>query len=101
MAERSQWARLCILGVAGSIGAFAAALAASNGSEAASTRVKFACARDYYAHCRAFDPKSSEVRACMRAAGEKLSTRCVNALVAEGEVSPKEVAQRNEAAGRR
>lgn len=100
MAERSQWARSSFSIVAVGTAVCAVALAASSGSEASSARVKFACARDYYAHCRAFDPNSPEVRSCMRAAGEKLSTRCVNALLAEGEVSPKEVAQRSEAAGR-
>jgi hypothetical protein len=30
----------------------------------------------------------------MRAAGEKLSTRCLNALIADGEVTQEEVARR-------
>jgi hypothetical protein len=61
---------------------------------AVSARVKFACARDYYAHCSKFAPDSPETRRCMRSAGDSLSPRCVNALVAEGEVSTKEVTER-------
>ncbi len=69
-------------------------------ANAVSTRVKFACAKDFYANCRSFEPNSDEARACMRSAGQRLSPRCVNALIAAGEVSAKEVAQRSEAAGR-
>jgi hypothetical protein len=56
--------------------------------------VKLACSRDYYALCSQFRSDSPEVRQCMRAAGEKLSPRCINALVQAGEVSPAEVASR-------
>ena len=66
-------------------------LAATDAS-AVSGRVKLACARDYYAHCSKFSPNSPEVRACMRSVGDGLSPRCLNALVAEGEVSTKEIA---------
>ena len=51
-----------------------------------------ACAKDYMTHCRKFSPGSAEVRKCMRAVGDHLSVRCVNALKAAGEVSEKEVA---------
>jgi len=60
---------------------------------ALSTRVKLACAKDYFAHCRQHAPGSPGVRICMRAVGNNLSPRCVNALMAAGEVSEKEVAQ--------
>jgi hypothetical protein len=63
-------------------------------ASAASSRVKLACARDYYAHCSKFSPNSPETRACMRAVGDGLSKRCVDALVADGEVSSKEVSDR-------
>ena len=63
-------------------------------ANAVSTRVKFACARDYMANCRAFKPDTPEVRSCMNKAGPKLSSRCVNALVAAGEVSKAEVSRR-------
>lgn len=62
-------------------------------ASAVSTRVKLACAKDYYAHCSKHAPGSPEVRSCMRAVGDNLSDRCVKALVAEGEVSEKEVAE--------
>ena len=58
---------------------------------AVSVRVRVACAKDYFAHCSQFPPNSPEVRRCMRSAGTALSPRCVSALVADGEVSSKEV----------
>lgn len=61
---------------------------------AVSARVKVACASDYFAYCRAHAVGSPGVRQCMRSAGPKLSKRCINALVASGEVSASEVAKR-------
>lgn len=63
-------------------------------ANAVSLRVKLACSRDYYALCSQFSSDSPEVRQCMRAAGEKLSPRCLNALVQAGEVSQEEIAHR-------
>lgn len=63
-------------------------------ASAVSLRVKFACAHDYRALCSQYASDSPEVRQCMRAAGEKLSERCLNALIAEGEVSQEEVSRR-------
>ena len=65
----------------------------ATGANAASTRVKLACANDYFAHCSKFSPNSQQTRDCMREIGENLSKRCVNALVADGEVSDREVAE--------
>lgn len=63
-------------------------LAASvNEASATSLAVKMACASDYYAHCSQHDPDSPGVRKCMRSVGRNLSSRCINALVAAGEVS--------------
>ena len=66
----------------------------SSQASALSMSVQLACASDYYAHCSSHDPFGSGVKACMRANGLKLSTRCVNALVAAGEVSKSEVERR-------
>ena len=63
-------------------------------ADAVSLRVKMACSRDYYALCSQYRSDSPEVRHCMRAAGEKLSSRCINALVQAGEVSQAEVTSR-------
>jgi hypothetical protein len=63
-------------------------------ASAVSLHVKLACSRDYYAFCSQFASDSPEVRQCMRAAGEKLSSRCINALVDAGEVNPTEVSRR-------
>ncbi|MFT3733203.1 MAG: hypothetical protein QM780_17590 [Hyphomicrobium sp.] len=64
-------------------------------ANAVSLHVKLACANDYYAYCSQFASGSPETRACMRAVGEKLSSRCINALVDAGEVSPSEIARRS------
>lgn len=63
-------------------------------ASAVSLRVKLACSRDYHALCSQYASDSPEVRQCMRAAGEKLSERCLNALIADGEVSQEEVSRR-------
>lgn len=81
-------------------GALMAAVAAlacgvcTTGAGAVSLRVKLACSSDYHALCSQYPSNSPEVRQCMRAAGEKLSSRCLNALIAAGEVSEEEVARR-------
>ncbi|MBA2126507.1 hypothetical protein DLM45_09775 [Hyphomicrobium methylovorum] len=63
-------------------------------SQAVSLRVKLACSSDYRAHCSRFPSDSAEVRQCMRAAGERLSPRCLQALISAGEVTEAEVAAR-------
>jgi hypothetical protein len=70
----------------------------ANDAFAVSLSVQLACATDYYAHCSAYSPDSPQVRSCMRSVGNGLSKRCVNALVAAGEVSAGEVARRHGAA---
>lgn len=76
------------------LAALAATAASVNEAGAVSARVKVACASDYFAYCRDHAVGSPGLRQCMRAAGPKLSKRCVNALVSDGEVSPEEVARR-------
>ena len=71
----------------------------STQASAASLAVQLACATDYYAYCSKHDPDGPGVRACMNAAGPKLSNRCINALVSAGEVSKAEV-ERRAAAGK-
>lgn len=73
------------------IGAFALPISPA---EAVSGRVKVACLNDYFAHCSNHAVGSPGLRQCMRAAGPALSSRCVNALVADGEVSKSEVERR-------
>jgi hypothetical protein len=73
-----------------------AALSATQAS-AASLTVQLACAADYYAYCSKHDSEGPGVRQCMRANGEKLSSRCLNALIGAGEVSKAEVERRSAA----
>lgn len=67
-------------------------------AKALSPAVKIACLSDYLANCSAHSVDSPGVRKCMRAVGRRLSTRCINALVAAGEVSKAEVSRRTTAA---
>lgn len=62
----------------------------STSSSAFSLQLELACASDYYAYCSKYDPSSAQTRTCMRVNGEQLSKRCVNALVAAGEISKSE-----------
>ena len=77
--------------------AFGGMLIAPEDANALSLRVKMACAADYYKHCSAYSPGSSEVRQCMRSVGAGLSRGCVDALVSAGEVSKAEVQRRRSA----
>lgn len=63
-------------------------------ASAQSLAVQLACASDYYTYCSRHDPDSTGARSCMRSNGNKLSQRCVNALIAAGEVSKAEVSRR-------
>lgn len=77
--------------IAKTIIAAAALVALSGNASALSLSVKLACASDYYSYCSQHSPSSPGVRGCMRAAGPKLSNRCVTALIGAGEVSKVEV----------
>ena len=59
------------------------------------SRVRSACERDYLIYCSRHDPDGPGVRRCMRTIGERLSSACLNALVAAGEVSKREIAKRS------
>lgn len=59
-----------------------------------SKRVQQACANDYHAQCGEYGVETEALRLCMNKAGERLSKTCVNALVADGQVSGAEVERR-------
>ena len=63
-------------------------------ADAFSASVEAACAGDYFSYCSAHPVEGKSVTRCMRANGHRLSKRCVNALVAAGEVSKREVSSR-------
>lgn len=65
----------------------------SQSAHAVSSNVKNACKNDYFSFCAAHPVGSKALRKCMRAAGKKLSNRCVKALVAAGEVSKSDMAR--------
>ena len=53
---------------------------------AVSLAVKIACRDDYFAHCSMHAVGSPGLRQCMRDVGPRLSTQCISALIASGEV---------------
>lgn len=74
--------------------AVAAFLLNAGPAVAVSSSVKSACASDYLSYCSQHPLETRALRQCMRAAGPRLSKRCVSALVAAGEVSKSEVNRR-------
>lgn len=69
---------------------------AATAAQAASARVRDACASDYLAYCSQHPEEGPAVRKCMDANGPKLSKRCVDALISDGEVSKAEVERRRQ-----
>lgn len=64
-------------------------------ASAVGMRTKMACVGDYLSYCSQHQVGSPALRQCMSAAGPKLSKSCVNALIADGEVSKSEVERRS------
>lgn len=60
-----------------------------------SLSLQLACANDYYAYCSRHDPDGPATRTCMRANGPRLSQRCIDALVAAGRVTRREISRRS------
>lgn len=75
-----------------------ACLLAPVSASAYSEKVRRLCANDYMDNCHTHRLGTPELTACMRKAGAKLTPSCVNALIEDGQVSAKEVAQRKAAA---
>ncbi len=73
------------------IGPFAVASQA----HAVSPAVQQACMNDYFRFCSHVDVGSRSLRRCMASKGPRLSRRCVNALVAAGEVSHRVIKRRS------
>jgi hypothetical protein len=84
-----------ITGACLGLGALVLPMTAANAVDA---RVRSACTGDYLSYCSQHDPDGKDVRRCMRSNGPKLSSSCLNALVAAGEVSKKDVRRRSASA---
>ncbi len=65
------------------------ALMTADGAVAYSARVKSACKSDFYKFCPSYKVDSPQLRACMRAAGGNISSRCIDALADSGEIARK------------
>lgn len=61
-------------------------IAVASAANAYTARVNSACERDYYRFCAKYSIGTPELRSCMLASRRALSSRCVNALIAAGEV---------------
>jgi hypothetical protein len=81
----------CLVAIAILFGALAVSATEAG---AVSIRSKLACLSDFRAYCKSHKVGSKELRQCMNANGPKLSKKCINALVADGEISAAEVARR-------
>ncbi|MEG6507926.1 hypothetical protein V6C03_02980 [Methyloligella sp. 2.7D] len=57
-------------------------------ANAVTDRQKRDCRTEYNKYCSAYDVESQGLRACMRKVRFQLSDRCIDALVAGGEVTP-------------
>ncbi|MFA5901219.1 MAG: hypothetical protein WC829_19125 [Hyphomicrobium sp.] len=66
--------------------ALTALAALGSAANAYSSRVNSACERDYYRFCAKYSIGTPELRSCMMGSRRSLSRRCVDALVAAGEV---------------
>ena len=71
-------------------------LLSASGASAIGFLTQMSCASDYYAYCSQFQVGSQELRVCMRRVGPKLSKSCLNALIADGEVSKAEVEKKRQ-----
>jgi hypothetical protein len=93
--KANQIAARLIAGACLGLGTLLVSMTAANAVDA---RVRSACTGDYLNYCSQHDPDGKDVRRCMRSNGPKLSSTCLNALVAAGEVSKKEVRRRSASA---
>jgi hypothetical protein len=82
---------------ASAMGAWLASPAEAAKTYRYSEGVQRACANDYRAHCGDYGIETQALRICMNKAGQQLSHGCVNALVADGQVSRAEVERRKRA----
>lgn len=65
--------------------------AGAGAANAVGWQTRLNCASDYYAYCSKHAIGTPGVAQCMRANGQRLSKGCINALIADGEISKAEV----------
>jgi hypothetical protein len=68
----------------------------ASGASALGFKTQLSCASDYYSYCSQHSVGTPGLRACMRANGPRLSKSCINALIADGEISKAEVERERE-----
>jgi hypothetical protein len=69
-------------------------IAVASTANAYSSRINSVCERDYYRFCAAYSIGTPELRNCMLASRRVLSRRCIDALVAGGEVPKRYLTKR-------
>lgn len=75
-----------ILRAVSTVAAALLVVAVGPAATAYSSRINSACERDYYRFCAAYSIGTPELRSCMLASRRALSRRCIDALIAGGEV---------------
>jgi hypothetical protein len=91
--------KICLSVVAAVVCAGAVAAPAEAGEKSHySKTLQTACAEDYRRHCGEYGIETEALRLCMDRNGKSLTKTCVNALVAEGEISRAEVERRKKQA---
>ncbi len=96
-ARRAPIVRLATLAATATLAALALAVTLAPAAHAVSSSVRSACMSDYFAYCSSHAVGSAALRGCMKANGPRLSPRCVDALVAAGEISHSYVQKRRSA----
>ena len=69
-------------------------VAAAPAANAYSQQVNSACEGDYYRFCSAYAVESTQLRRCIEASRRSLTQRCIDALIAAGEVPRKYLRKR-------
>ena len=82
----ARWRSALLLAIAGAAGvALALTLMAGSGEAAYSKRVQAACKGDYKRLCPNYKTGSLQLRACMEAKSDQISSGCIDALIDSGE----------------
>lgn len=77
---------------AGLLAAFS--VSAAGAANAFNKKVENACKGDYKRLCPQYKPSSPQLRACMEAKGNEISSKCVQALIDTGEIDRRRVSSR-------
>ncbi len=69
-------------------------------ADAYSGRVRKACLVDFKKFCPSYKEESAALKSCMRANGGGISSRCIDALIDDGQLTKSEIQRYRSARGR-